>query len=830
MSEKKIIQYLFLSFCLLLVFELNAQAPERYNSSEIFKMIQKMNVLGNALYVAAHPDDENTRMITYLSKAELVNTAYLSLTRGDGGQNSIGPEQSELLGVIRTQELLSARRVDGGTQFFTRVMDFGYSKSADETLNIWNRDELLEDAVWVIRKFKPDVIITRFPSDRRAGHGQHETSAIIAEEAFELSADRNVFPEQLKYVDPWQPTRIFMNTGRWWNSNIQESDSVISIDIGEYDPLSGLSYSELGADSRSQHRSQAFGVTWRRGTSKEYLEFIKGKDMEPGLFEGIDITWNRINRMDIASDVTEILNNYDFKSPAGSIPELIKLRAKISEVGDEFWKRKKLKELDDIIKACAGLYLEATSGKSYLSPGDIFDINLEITNRSDVDITLVGLASQALAFDTVMNTGVKNNVPLFINLSKRLGNGVRETTPYWLDKPVKDFKYEISDQSLKGLAQNPPSVEFEIKLKINNQEISYCVPIVYTWTDRMEGQQYEPLEIGPKLFVEITEGVFIFPDDKEKDITIKLDTRNQFAKGELSVKLPDGWRTEPGKVVFDMLPEETAFYHFKLFPTKESSQGYIQAIAQIEDKNYDRKLVTIEYEHFPRQSIHLPAIAEVVKLDIAKRGSRIVYITGAGDEVGPNLEQIGYQVTYVDEGNIHQINFQDYDAIVFGIMAFNNHTYLGDYNDDFLKFIENGGNVIVQYNNIRIGTKSTILLPYPIEFSGRSASVRVSVEDAEVRILEPDHEILNTPNKITTTDFEGWVQERGLYFPVSWDDHYHAVLSSNDPGEEPLDGGLLVAKYGEGHYVYTSYAWFRQLPAGVPGAYRIFANLISIGK
>jgi LmbE family N-acetylglucosaminyl deacetylase len=827
---KKFIQYIIGAICVFILSDLSAEAPKRYNSSEIYKMIQKMNVLGNALYVAAHPDDENTRMITYLSKGELVNTAYLSLTRGDGGQNSIGPEQSELLGVIRTQELLSARRVDGGTQFFTRVMDFGYSKSADETLNIWNKDELLEDAIWIIRKFKPDVIITRFPSDRRAGHGQHEASAIIAEEAFDLAMDPNIYPGQLEFVDPWQPARIFMNTGRWWNPNIQESDSVISLDIGEYDPLSGLSYSELGADSRSQHRSQAFGITWRRGTSKEYLEFIKGEGLKPELFDGIDITWNRINRRDIASDVSEILDNYDFRSPAGSIPDLIKLRGKISELEDKFWKEKKLKELDDLIRACAGLYLEATSGKPYLSPEDIVNVTLEITNRSDIDISVVGLTSKALAYDTTMSTGLKNNAPLYINLSKQLKDGVRETSPYWLEKPVREFKYEIQDQNLKGLAQNPVSIEFEVKLKINKEHISYCIPVVYTWTDRMEGQQYEPLEIGPKLFVEITEGVFIFPDEKAKDITIKLDTRNQPAKGNLFVKLPEGWRTEPDKLTFDLMPEETAFYHFKLFPTEESSHGYIQAFAEIEDKEYDRKLVSIEYEHFPKQSIYLPSVAEVVKLDIQKKGSRIAYIKGAGDEVGPSLEQIGYEVTYVDEGNIELIDFEDYDAIVFGIMAFNNHVYLGDYNNDFLKYMENGGNVIIQYNNIRIGTKSPILLPYPIEFSGRSASVRVSVEDAEVRILEPDHEILNTPNKISSNDFNGWVQERGLYFPVSWDEHYHAILSSNDPGEEALDGGLLVARYGKGHYIYTTYAWFRQLPAGVPGAYRIFANLISIGR
>lgn len=830
MSMKKLTIYLILINCIFLISDLKAQSPRRYNSSEIYKKIQKLNVLGNALYVAAHPDDENTRMITYLSNAELINTAYLSLTRGDGGQNSIGPEQSELLGVIRTQELLSARRVDGGTQFFTRVMDFGYSKSAEETMNIWNKDELLEDAIWIIRKFKPDVIITRFPPDPRAGHGQHETSAIIAEEAFDLSSDLNAFPEQLKYVDPWQPSRIFVNTGRWWNPNIQESDSVISMDIGEYDPLSGLSYSELGADSRSQHRSQAFGVTWRRGTSKEYLEFIKGEELKPELFKGIDITWNRVSRGDIASDVSEILKKYDFRSPAESIPDLIELRKKIKDLEDKFWKEKKIKEVDEIIMACAGLYMEATSGKSYLSPEDIMDVQMEITNRSNIDIVVSGVLSQALAFDTVMNTELENNIPLNFRISKQLKNGVRETSPYWLEKPVKNFKYEISDQTLKGLAQNPVSIEFDIKLKINNEVISYSVPVVYTWTDRMEGQQYEPLEIGPKLFVEITEGVFIFPDEKEKNITVKLDSRNQAAKGILSLKVPEGWKTEPEMQDFDLKPEETAFYQFKLFPSKESSKGFIQAVADIEGKNYDRMLVIVEYEHFPRQAIYLPAMAEVVKLDIQKKGSKIAYIKGAGDEVGPNLEQIGYEVTYVDESNIHLLNLQDFDALVFGIMAFNNHTYLGDYNEKFLEYIENGGNVIVQYNNIRIGTKSPIILPYPIEFSGRSASVRVSVEDAEVRILKPDDEILNSPNKITIDDFNGWVQERGLYFPVSWDDHYQAVLSSNDPGENALDGGLLVAKYGKGYYIYTSYAWFRQLPAGVPGAYRIFANLISIGK
>lgn len=827
---KKAYLYLILMIIILFSLNLSAQIPKRYNSADIYKKIKKLNVLGNALYIAAHPDDENTRLITYLSNAELVNTAYLSLTRGDGGQNSIGPEQSELLGVVRTQELLSARKVDGGEQFFTRVMDFGYSKSADETLNIWNKDELLEDVIWIIRKFKPDVMITRFPADQRAGHGQHETSAIIADEAFYMAADPDIFPRQLQYVGTWQPGRLFLNIGRWWNPNVKENESIISVDIGEFDPLSGLSYSELGADSRSQHRSQAFGVTWRRGTSKEHLEFLKGIELESGIFEGIDISWNRIGRKDIEKDVLMIMEQYDFRYPDKSLPALLELRRKIDQIGDEFWRDIKIQEIDEIIKACTGLYIEATSRKSYLSPQDDIEVYFELTNRTDVDISVKKIRSNDLFFDSLLNESLRNNISLNFSIKKVVNNSVSETSPFWLDKPVRNYKYEISDWKLKGMAQNPASLSFDVSIMIMGEMITYKVPVVYTWTDIMKGQQYEPLEIGPKLFVDIVNGVFIFPDEKEKTIKVKLETRNQKATGKLTLQLPEKWKSSPEYLDFNLNINETEYFQFKLFPPSESSRGQIKAIATGDENTYDRRLVNIEYDHFPKQAIYLPAVAEVVKLDIKKRGTKIGYILGAGDEVGPSLEHIGYDVTYIDGKNVKNIILEDFDALVFGIMAFNNHTFLADYNDQFLEFVKNGGNIIVQYNNIRIGTKSPILHPYPIKFSGRSARVRVSVEDAEVRFLLPDHPVLNYPNKIDITDFNDWVQERGLYFPTEWDENYSAVLSSNDPGEDPLDGGLLIARYGEGYYIYTSYAWFRQLPAGIPGAYRLFANLISVGN
>jgi len=807
-----------------------SQRPKRYSSEDIYKGIQKLNVLGSVLFIAAHPDDENTRLITYLSKAKMVNTAYLSLTRGDGGQNSIGPEQAELLGIVRTQELLSARKVDGGSQFFTRAMDFGYSKSADEALTIWDREDLLSDMIWVIRKFKPDVLITRFPPDERAGHGQHESSAILAAEAFGKANNSEVFPEQLNYVDPWQPERLIFNIPFWWNTNLEEKEGVFSVDIGEYDPLSGLSYSELAADSRSQHRSQAFGVTWTRGTSKEYLEYLKGSEPGNDIFDQIDISWNRVDRPDIDKLINDVLKEYKFSDPSISLPLLLEVRKKIMDIDNEFWKINKMREVNELIKACLGLYFEATTNKSYASPGDSITFNFEFTNRSKEKVILDRITAVNVNIDSIFSVSLDNNDAIRFKITRQLSINVPETSPYWLENPRNGYQYEIYDELKRGLANNNEPIIFQAELNISGQNITYDIPIVYTWTDRMRGQQYEPFEFGPKLFVEIKNGVHIFPDQSDKPLEVTIFSNNQTVKGNLHLEVPDGWSYSPQEISFNLLPESSESVFFNLMPPSGTSQGTVSAVAKCDGESFDRKMIRIEYDHFPKQLVYLPAEATVVKLNIKKRGDNIGYIMGAGDEVGENLEQIGYNVTYINNQNIQSMEFSQFDAIVFGIMAFNNNDYLSAYEDQFLDYVKSGGNIIVQYTNIRIGLKSEIVKPYPIEFSRSSASVRISEEDAKVNIKNPDHPVLNYPNKITKKDFDGWIQERGLYFPISWDNHYDAVISSYDTGEEPLDGGLLVTRYGEGYYVYTSYSWFRQLPAGVPGAYRIFANLISLGK
>lgn len=825
------IRSLLIFLLLLFLFKpVQSQKPEHYSTGDIYRGIQKLNVLGSALYIAAHPDDENTRLITYLSKAKHINTAYLSLTRGDGGQNSIGPEQAELLGIVRTQELLSARRVDGGTQFFTRAMDFGYSKSADETLTIWDRNDLLSDMVWVIRKFRPDVLITRFPADERAGHGQHEASAILAAEAFEKAGNPEVFPDQLKYLDPWKPERLLLNTGRWWNPDIQEGDHVISVDIGEYDPISGLSYSELGADSRSQHRSQAFGVTWTRGTSKEFLEPVKGSEPEEGIFEGIDISWERIGRPEIGTMIDKILSEYDFNDPSASLAGFLALRKKIKTVNNKFWREKKLREVDELIKACLGLYFEAATDKSYASPGDSVRFRFEFTNRSDIHISLNGISAGVVGVDTVIHTQLENNQSLEFSISRILPEEVPETSPYWLDFPRNGYEYVIPDETERGVANNDVPVTFTAELDIEGTVIAYEIPVVYTWTDRMRGQQYEPFEVGPALFAEINNGVYIFPGSEEKTFEVTLNTMNQPLNGKLHLEVPDGWDYSPEEIPFDLSAGSDETYVFNIKPPNKASQGTVRAVAVSGDKSYNRKMVTVDYEHFPRQVVYLPAEAAVVKLDIMKKGDRIGYIMGAGDEVGASLAEIGYAVTYIDQNNIDHLDLGQFDAIVFGIMAFNNNEFIGNFSDRFMTYMHNGGNLILQYNNMRIGMKSELIMPYPIEFSGNSARVRVSEEDAEVSLLMPDHPALSEPNDITEKDFDGWIQERGLYFPVNWDDQYNALVSSHDTGEEPLKGGILVAEYGKGHYVYTPLSWFRQLPTGVPGAFRIFANLISLGR
>ncbi len=814
---------------------INAQAPKKPTSSDIHESIKRLNVLGTALYLAAHPDDENTRLIAYMSNHLRMNTGYLSLTRGDGGQNLIGPEIRELLGVIRTQELLGARRVDGGKQMFTRANDFGYSKHPDETLAIWNKDEVMSDVIWAIRKFKPDVIVNRF-DHRSPGrtHGHHTSSAMLSVEAFDMAADPNVYPEQLKYVDPWRPKRLFFNTSWWFYGSREkfaaaDKSRMLSVDVGTYYPLKGKSNNEIAAEARSMHKCQGFGSTGNRGSQSEYMELLKG-DMpsnKENPFDGINTTWGRVkNGGPIGLLVSKLDRSFKHENPAASIPSLINIYKKIQELENGYWKEIKLEETKALIRACLGLYIEAVADESSATPGQEIELAIEAINRSDVSVFLNSVTYQPMRVDSTLNLRMDGNQVYKFYKKMKLPVDMPLTTPYWLNKNASLGMYAVDDQALRGLPETPRTFKVQFKMNIDGTLLDFTLPVVYKKNDPVDGEVYQPFEVTPPVFCNIEEKVYIFPSDQAQTIKVLVKSGRSNVKAKVQLCHPNTWKVEPEMVDIDLkLKGAEEIIEFVVYPSKDQEVNFIVPMVNVDGIEYTDDLTVIEYDHIPTQSVLQDASAKVVKIDLQKAGNNIGYIMGAGDEIPQNLEQIGYEVTILDDKDINSANLKRFDAVIMGVRAYNTIDRLKYHQEKLMDYVENGGTMIVQYNTSR-RLKVKELGPYPFKISRD----RVSMEDAEVRILNRDHPVLNFPNKITQRDFEGWVQERGLYFPDEWDEKYEAILSSNDKGETPKDGGLLVANYGKGYYIYTGYSWFRELPAGVPGAYRLFANLISIGK
>lgn len=822
---------------LVLCVPVQAQTPARTDATELYTALQKLQVLGSALFVAAHPDDENTRMISYLSNHRKVKTTYLSITRGDGGQNLIGPEIEELLGVIRTQELLAARRLDGGEQRFTRANDFGYSKHPDETQTIWNREEVLADVVWTIRLLQPDVIINRF-AENSAGrtHGHHTASALLSSKAFELAADPNAFPEQLSYVKPWQARRMFYNTS-WWQYGSREAfdavdkSEMVSADIGVYYPLKGWSNTEIAAASRSMHRCQGMGNSLTRGEELEYLEFLKGDkpNSTNDLFEGIDISWGRLQGgAPIGKALAAIEAAFKFDNPAASVPALLGVHRQIKALPDSYWKQVKLKDLEWLIGQCMGLYLEATANDFSAAPGEEIRLRIEAINRSEVKLELERVHFLPTGGDTLLNMPMGYNQSLVFGREFSIPANMEYSAPYWLKEPGELGMYRVDEQQLRGLPETPRILKVQFDCSIEGYPIRFTQDIVYKETDRVLGEVYRPFEVLPPAFANLENKVFVFADNNPKSVKLQvLAGRNQ-AKGRASLQLPEGWRSEPASQEFDIeLKGGQADLEFLLFPPAKAAQGTFQVVLDLGGKKYNQELVLIEYEHIPTQSVLRPAEARIVKIDLQRAGQQIGYLMGAGDEIPNSLEQVGYQVTLLEERDLRAETLAQYDAVVVGIRAYNTMDRLKFLNEELLSYVEQGGTLLVQFNTTwGLKMPSEEMGPYPFKL-GRG---RVAVEEAEIRMIQPDHPVLNVPNRITQADFEGWVQERGLYFLDGWDERYVPILSSNDPGEDPRDGGMVIAQYGKGYYIYSGYAWFRQLPAGVPGAYRLFTNMISLGK
>ena len=828
MSKKYLGQlFLLILFYPVLCPIIYAQYQPNYNAAEIYHQLKKLNTVGKVLYLAAHPDDENQRIITYFENEVGVDAAYLSLTRGDGGQNLVGPEIQESLGIIRTQELLGARAVDGGEQFFSRANDFGYSKSVDETLEVWDKGKILSDVVYVIRKFRPDIIITRFPPDERAGHGHHTSSAVLAKASFDITGNPEMYPEQLKYVDPWQPKRIFINTGRWWNNTISEdTPGVVTIDAGKYNSLLGESYTEIAARSRSSHKSQGFGATGSRGQQIEYLELMAGDQAERTALEGIDLTWNRIEGGNkIGEKITESMETFDIGNPQAIVEDLLEVREMIINLEDEYWKENKQKQIDQLIRNCLGLHIGFLADTHYATAGTDVSIKLEVVNRSKFAVTLEELSVGEISMNKeVRELATGENNKIVEERILHLPANMTSSQPYWLKKKGTYGTYNVSDQLLIGTPENKPAVSATATVVIAGKKLKLKVPLMYHWNDPVKGEQYKPFVILPPVTVNVAQSVYIYKDNTPKEINVVVKAFEDVS-GTVSAQLPQGWNSEPANANITLKKGEERGISFIVNPPSNQQVGNVIFQVKTGDDTYSQSYVEIEYDHIPAQTYLPAAEAKLVKLDVKTKGTNIGYIQGAGDDVPGALRNMGYVVEELDEENMAADILAKYDAIVLGIRALNTNERSQHYMPTLLEYTKNGGTLVIQYNtNFRLKTKE--FAPYPITLSRD----RVSEEDAEVTILKPDHPVLNTPNKITQGDFNGWVQERGLYFPNKWDEKYEAVLSMNDKGETPKEGSLLIAKYGEGHYVYSGLSWFRELPAGVPGAYRLLANILSLGE
>lgn len=810
--------------------------PAKPTSAEIYHKLEKLNFLGSALYIAAHPDDENTRLISYLANTTHARTGYLSLTRGDGGQNLIGTELRELLGVIRTQELIEARKIDGGEQFFSRANDFGYSKLPDETLRIWDKEAVLHDMVWVIRNFRPDVIVTRF-DHRTPGstHGHHTSSAMLTQEAYDLACNEDFEPKQLQFAQSWQPKRVLLNVSYWFFGSKEEFNKTdkskyINLSTGTYYNLLGKSNQEIAALSRSRHKSQGFGSTGERGDDMEYLELTRGDVLKnkQNLFEGIDTSWNRvIGGKHIGESLALILKGYDFKNPSASLPALVKLYTHINALDDsEYWKKIKLNELKDIIANCAGLYLEAVAENQSATPGSVLKVRWEAINRSPEAMSLESVAVNAANNLTPENESLHNNQGQSGTLEVALPSTLAYTSPYWLEEAGTGGMYTVNDLHKIGVADIIRQLKATFNIQIEGVTIPFEREIIYKYNDPVQGEVYQPLDVVPDVTTRFVSKVHLFSSSRSHTISVNIKAGRDNCEGKLRLDLPEGWVVSPESIPFSLKKKGSEMVvDFEVAPPAFATESSARAIATINGKDFDREQIIINYPHINTQQVLLPSKAKFTRADVRTKGSNIAYVTGAGDNIPESLQQMGYEVTRLKATDISPERLQDFDAVIMGIRAYNTLEVLKFKQEALLQYVNNGGTMITLYN-----TTGTLTVKEPAPYHLRISRDRVTDENARVTFLDPANRLLNYPNKITENDFKGWVQEQGLYYPDEWAPEFTPLISAHDAGEPDQKGGLLVAKYGKGYYIYTGLSFFRQLPEGVPGAYRIMANLIAAGK
>ncbi len=803
-----------------------AQAPGQQpaGAGELQLALNKLSVLGSVLYVSAHPDDENTAFLATMAKGRLYRTGYLSLTRGEGGQNLVGAEQGAALGLIRTQELLAARRIDGAEQYFTRAIDFGYSKSTEETLEFWGRQEILSDIVWVIRSFRPDVIVTRF-TPTRGGHGNHTASALLALEAYTAAADSTRFPEQLALVKPWKAKRIVWNVFRFSRSTGESPEgSWVTMDLGAYNPLLGLSYGELAGMSRSMHKSQGFGALEQRGIWTNAFEHLAGDTARTDLFDGVETTWERLKGGEVVAPLLQrAAREFVPSEPARILPLLQEALGLLDAMEADPWIDLKREELTKVILSCSGIWLEAIASQDQAVPGSTVPVGVRVINRSNEAVRLKSLSITPGQADTLLNVEARSNVPVEVTLPMVISPDHPFSQPYWLEEDSLVGRYEVRDRTMIGMPENRPEASARIRLQVRGLPLECTVPVEYRWVDPTLGERTRQFAVVPPVSLAVTEGVVFSVKGSDALTSVLVSPTEATLEGNLSLELPAGWRAEPThyEIKTDSVLSDRVLA-FRLIPGSDPEPGRLRVRMDLAGKLYSQTLHTISYPHIETQEYLEPASSLLQVLDVNTLPMHLGYIMGSGDVLPSLLRRLGYRVDLLSDETLESGDLGVYDAIVAGVRAYNTRAVLRSSRERLMRYVEDGGRYIVQYVN-RQNLGSAQIGPYPFAVS----NARVSVETAPVTMVRPDHPLLNFPNRIREEDFADWVQERGLYFADAWDGRYETVLASHDPGEGSQEGGLLYARYGRGYFVYTGYAWFRQLPAGVSGAYRLFVNLLS---
>ena len=819
---------------LIFVISLNTFSKEVnnnfYSSSNILQMLEKLDVFGKVLYIAAHPDDENTRLIAYLANEKKYETAYLSATRGGGGQNFIGTHLKENLGLIRTHELLQARNIDRGIQFFTSAVDFGYSKGPDETLEFWDEDKILYDFVWIIRKFRPDVLVTRFNQTPGITHGHHTASAILAQKAFNISGDPAIYPDQLKFVKPWKSKRIFWNTSsRFFNLDSYDNDKMLKVDVGLFNNYLGKSYNEIASESRSMHKSQAFGALRRRGSEIELFVQTQGSVAENDMMEGIVTSWERVKPHDALKEyIQKTKDSFDIRHPYKITSYLTGAYKELNRVTDRHWREIKKNEIRNLIKASSGLFFESLSDVEIAPPGEDISISFEAINRSPNNIKLkkIVLLDEEIIIDEVL----QDNKLFTKSISFKVPEDLNSSEKYWLINRPSFGTYSIDNLNELGAPDNISEFNSKFYFSIDGQEVVFSSPLENKTNNPTKGDDYKTFSIGNPIYINPKNNMELFVNSNKKQVEVEVISGKDEVSADISIKTPEGIKYSPEShtVKFTKKGEKKILkFEIDLSGGRES-QYEITYEANHENSSYSRGIDLINYDHIPLQTRFPSSSVSLKKFSLNSNSKKIAYLMGSGDLVPQSLDLVGYNVDVLEKKDINFNTLKNYDALVFGVRAFNIDKSLTQLKTEVMRYIEDGGNVILQYNTSSRWNSLDLndFLPHKLQISRN----RVSEEDALVRIINPKHPALNTPNKVSMDDFEGWVQERGLYFPNEWSENYKTLISSNDTGEGPNDGGILISKIGKGHFVYTSYSWFRQLPAGVPGAYKIFSNLLSLGK